>query len=116
MSTDIQQKIDHYLSKQPKAARLKLEEIRSIISSAVPEAEPAWSYGVPAFKVGKKTIMYAAFKAHVGLYPTPQVIIHFKKELKGYSTDKGTIRFGFDEELPDELIARIAIYLLRSHG
>jgi uncharacterized protein YdhG (YjbR/CyaY superfamily) len=109
-----QQKIDHYLSKQPKAARQKLEHMRDIISKAVPEAEPAWSYGVPAFKSGKKTIMYAAFKAHVGLYPTPEVIVHFKKELRDYSTDKGTIRFEFEEDLPEELIARIASYHLRS--
>ena len=35
------------------------------------------------------------------------VIEKFKEELKGYSTNRGTIRFPPDEPLPDALLKKI---------
>lgn len=67
-------------------------------------------YGAPAFKLDGKQILYAAFKEHVGIYPEPEVIDHFKKELENYQTSKGTIKFDLGRSIPYELIEKIIIY------
>jgi len=72
------------------------------------------SYGVPAFKIGNKNLLlYASFKEHVGIYPEPETIIFFKKELSKYETSKGAIRFSLKEPIPCRLIEKIIKYRIK---
>ncbi|GJM69803.1 hypothetical protein HMSSN036_20190 [Paenibacillus macerans] len=50
---------------------------------------------------------FAAFKNHIGFYPTPSGIEEFQAELAGYKNAKGSVQFPLDEPLPLELIGRI---------
>ena len=102
--------IDTYINTFSKEVQERLVRIRSTILKAFPDAEEQMSYGVPAFKQNDKTVLYAAFKNHIGLYPTPKVIEIFKEELIPYKTSKGAIQFPHDKELPMELILKIARY------
>lgn len=82
--------------------------MRAAIRSAVPaDASETISYGIPAFKYKKILVWYAAFSEHCSLFPTASVIAEFRKELKGFSTSKGTIHFPTDKPLPTALIKRI---------
>lgn len=65
------------------------------------------SYGVPSFRQDKKSILYAAFKHHIGIYPEPDIITHFQKELTSYETAKGTIKFKLTEPIPYDLVRKI---------
>ena len=62
---------------------------------------------MPAFKLRRVLVYFAAFKNHVGFYPTPKAIEAFKERLSVYNTSKGAIQFPLDREIPLDLIAQI---------
>lgn len=100
---------DEYLAGIPEPAQATLRHIRAVIQSVVPkETTEVISYGMPMFKFNGMLVGYAAFAKHCSLFPTGSgVIERFAKELKNYSTNKGTIRFPADKPLPDALIKKI---------
>lgn len=100
--------VDEYLAGIPEPAQSTLKHIRKVIQSVVPkETTEVISYGMPMFKYRGMLVGYAAFKNHCSFFPTGSGVERFQKELKGYSTDKGTIRFPADQPLPDALIKKI---------
>ena len=97
-----------YLARVPEPARSVLSKMRSAIRQAVPrEATETISYQIPAFKHKGILVWFAAFSDHCSLFPTAALIKEFKKELKGFSTSKGTIHFPLNKPLPVALIKKI---------
>lgn len=105
-------RIDDYFSIYPPEIRERLEQVRACIHSIIPEADEVLSYGVPAFKLKKVVVMYAAHKEHIGFYPMPQTIEAFKDKLKDYSCSEGTVRFPHKKDLPLALIQNMVHYRL----
>ncbi len=102
------QTVDEYLAGVPEPARSTLTKIRAAVRDAAPrEATEAISYGMPTFKYKRYLVWFAAFSNHCSLFPTASVIESFKKELKGFSTSKGTIHFPVDKPLPAALIKKL---------
>jgi uncharacterized protein YdhG (YjbR/CyaY superfamily) len=101
--------VDEYLARVPEPACSSLKHIRKVIQSVVPkETTEVISYGIPMFKFNGMLVGYAAFKNHCSLFPTGSGVIEkFAKELKGYSTSRGTIQFPSDKPLPDALVKKI---------
>jgi uncharacterized protein YdhG (YjbR/CyaY superfamily) len=103
--------VGHYIAAQPEAAQEVLESVRSTIRKALPGAEEAISYRMPAYKLGGETVIYfAGWKQHYSLYPvTAHLVEAFKKDLAPYElNDRGTLRFLLAQPVPVKLIARIA--------
>ncbi|MCW1949092.1 MAG: DUF1801 domain-containing protein [Candidatus Shapirobacteria bacterium] len=100
-------KVGEYIDRQPLLQKELLNKIRQLIKELIPNAEERMSYGVPAFRLDGKQILYAAFKNHIGFYPEPEIIEKFKKELVNYETTKGTIKFNLDEPIPYDLMRKI---------
>ncbi len=100
---------DEYLGGIPEPAHSTLQHIREVIQWVVPkETTEVISYGIPMFKYKGMLVAYAAYAKHCSLFPTGSGLIErFSKELKNYSTNKGTIRFPADKPLPDALIKKI---------
>ncbi len=103
------QEIDQYLDALEEPKRATLARLRQTILDIVPGAEQGISYGVPAFKVGGKTIAgFAAFKNHLSYLPhSGSVFPQLEDELKGYSTSSGALRFGVDQPLPAPLVEKL---------
>ena len=99
--------IDEYHNSFPAQIKNTLEQLRNLIKQAAPKATETISYGMPAFKQIKVLVYYAAYKEHIGFYPTPKPIVHFKEELKKYNTSKGAVQFPIDKPLPLTLIKKI---------
>lgn len=103
--------ISEYIKAQPKDVAGRLETINKIIKKLSPKAVETISYGMPAYKLdGKVLIYYASHKNHIGLYPFPATLSKFKKDTEKYKTAKGSIQFQNDEKLPIGLITKIVKY------
>jgi uncharacterized protein YdhG (YjbR/CyaY superfamily) len=99
--------IDEYIATFPPEIQTLLSQLRVAIHEAAPEAEETISYQMPAFRQNGALVYFAAFKDHIGFFPTPTGIETFKDKLSGYKTSKGTIQFPLDQPLPLDLIKEI---------
>lgn len=104
--------IDEYHSSFPKSTRDILDSLRSTIKQTAPRAIETISYNIPTFKLNKNLVHYAAYKEHIGFYPTSSPIVVFKEELAKYKTSKGAIQFPIDKALPMALIKKIVKFRL----
>ena len=102
--------IDEYIASKPDATQRFLETIRACIRLAVPEAQEAISYQIPAFKIADRVfIFFAGWQKHYSLYPIDENLLKtFGPDLNGYKISKGTIRFPLEEPVPEDLIRRLA--------
>jgi uncharacterized protein YdhG (YjbR/CyaY superfamily) len=107
--------IDEYIAAFPDDVQKKLQQVRAAVRKAAPEAEEAISYAIPTFKLNGNLVHFAAFKNHIGFYPSPRGIEAFKKELSAYEGGKGTIQFPLDKPLPLSLISKIVKFRVRSN-
>jgi len=108
MSRTAAKDIDTYIAAFPKDVQKLLEEVRSTIKKAAGNTEEKISYGIPAFTLnGRYLIYFAGFKNHISLYPAPRLHEAFKKELANYKGGKGTVQFPLDKPIPFGLITRI---------
>ncbi len=105
--------IDEYISSFPISTQKILESIRKALKEEVPEATETISYGMPTFKLNGNLVHFAAYKHHIGFYPTPSGVEAFKKDLEKYKTSKGAIQFPIDQPIPLELFKRIVRYRVK---
>lgn len=99
--------IDSYIASFPKETQNLLEQVRETIRKAAPLAEETINYGIPTFTLKGNLVHFAAFKNHIGFYPTPSGIETFKKDLSVYDGAKGSVKFPVNKPIPFELISRI---------
>ena len=84
--------IDGYIAGSSSDTRQQLEQIRSLVLEIAPDAVESVSYAMPTFKLNGRVLIYgAAFKKHIGLYPAPIALEHFKTDLEPYKATKGAV-------------------------
>jgi len=106
--------IDTYIEAYPATIRTILKKIRHTIHKAAPRAVEAMRYGIPTFRLHDKNLVhFAAFKKHIGFYPTPSGIEAFKKELSKYKGAKGSVQFPIDSSIPYDLVRRIVVFRVK---
>lgn len=100
--------IETYIQQFPGNIQDILKNIRKLIKDNAPAAEELFAYGMPAYKLNKKPLVYfAAFKNHIGFYATPSGHSAFQDELSKYKQGKGSVQFPLDKPIPYKLIERI---------
>lgn len=105
-----QKAVDDYISNQPSHVQLLLSQVRDTIREVLPDAEERIAWGMPTFWNNHNIIHFAALKNHLGIYPGPDAIEHFKEELKDYKTSKGSIQLPYNKPLPLKIVADIATW------
>ena len=105
--------IDTYIGDYPEKVRGLLEQIRATIRRAAPEAEEAIKYGIPTFVQGENLVHFAAYKNHIGFYPSSSAIAAFHEQLSRYKSAKGSVQFPLDEPMPLELIEKIVRFRVK---
>jgi uncharacterized protein YdhG (YjbR/CyaY superfamily) len=106
--------IDEYIKTFPEDVQIILEKLRRTIQKAAPKAVETISYGIPTFKLNDRPLVhFAAWKNHIGFYPTPSGAEAFKKELSVYKQGKGSVQFPLDRAIPYELVNKIVIFRVR---
>jgi uncharacterized protein YdhG (YjbR/CyaY superfamily) len=86
-----------------------MEDLRRSVLAVIPDAEQCMSYGMPAFKVGGKTVAgFAAFKNHLSYLPhSGSVLQKLGEDLAGYQSTKGSVRFAAGEPPPRGLVKKL---------
>ncbi|MCM3767604.1 iron chaperone [Neobacillus niacini] len=105
--TNIPKSIDEYILQYPEEVQEILKTIRKVIKESAPNAMEKISYGMPTFVLHQNLVHFAAYKNHIGFYPTSSGITAFKQELTGYKTSKGAVQFPIGKPIPYELIGQI---------
>ncbi len=99
--------IDEYIGIFPEEVQVILEQVRATIRQAAPEATEKISYAMPTFYLHGNLVYFAAYKNHIGFYPSTSGIIAFQKEISGYKNSKGAVQFPIDQPMPLDLIAEM---------
>lgn len=107
--------IDAYIAPFPQDIQNILEKVRSTIRAVAPDATEDIKYGMPTFVLNGNLVHYAAFKNHIGFYPTPTGTETFKAELAPYESGKGSIRFPLDQPIPYDLIRQITEFRVKEN-
>jgi uncharacterized protein YdhG (YjbR/CyaY superfamily) len=108
--------IDAYLATVTPESKRILQKIRQLVQRKVPEAEEAISYQLPAFKLDRTFIYFAAFKKHIGVYPPVTADKSLIALTAAYRNEKGNLAFSLDQAMPFELIGRVAVALSKQYG
>ena len=107
--------IDSYIASFPEETRKLLQQLRITISKAAPEAKETINYGMPTFTLKGNLVHFAAFKNHIGFYPTHSGIEAFKKELSVYEGAKGSVQFPLAKPIPFDLISKIVEFRVKEN-
>lgn len=103
--------VDEYIKSFPNDIQSLLDRFRTTIREKAPEATESISYGMPAYKInGKPLVYFAGFKNHIGFYATPTGHSKFTEELSKYKQGKGSVQFPLNKPIPFDLIGRIVEY------
>jgi len=110
MAKKLLNEVDLYIKQFPENVQLQLTNLRKIIIQTAPNAIELISYKMPAYKQFECLVYFAAYKNHIGFYPTASGIKAFEKEFDNYKYSKGAVQFPINEPLPEDLIARMVKY------
>ncbi|WP_127532965.1 iron chaperone [Paenibacillus kobensis] len=99
--------IDEYIALFPPEVQETLQTLRRVIHESAPGAKEKISYQMPAFALHSNLVYFAAYKKHIGFYPTSSGIAAFQAELSAYKGSKGAVQFPIGEPLPYDLIRSI---------
>jgi uncharacterized protein YdhG (YjbR/CyaY superfamily) len=100
--------VEEYIKSYPKDIQELLKQFQTIILSIAPDIKESISYGMPAYKLnGRPLVYFSAFKNHIGFFATPTGHAEFAKELLNYKHGKGSVQFPLDKAMPFDLISKI---------
>jgi len=109
--------IDEYLADVTADQRSVLEQLRKTIRAAAPKVEECISYGIPAFRLnGRSLVFFGAWANHCSFYPgSSRTLKKFQSDLKGFQITKGTIRFSPDKPLPRAVVKKLVKARIAEH-
>lgn len=108
--------VEQYIKTFPEDVQILLDKLRMLILEIAPEATEGIAYGMPAYKIqGRPLVYFAAYKKHIGFYATPTGHAAFAKELSVYKQGKGSVQFPLDQAIPFDLIERIVEFRVKEN-
>ncbi len=98
-------------------AQCRILELRALISANAPQLDEHLKWGAPAYvhPDGVIMLMTSAHKQHANIVFTPSTREAFVSELAAYATGKGSVKLGYEEAVPADLLAQIIRYRLREY-
>ena len=100
--------IDEYVVSFPEDVQKIMEQLRSTIKAAAPEAGEKISYNMPTFTLnGIYLVYFAGWKNHIAFYGAPRGNAEFNEDLSAYESGAGTLQFPYDQPMPLDLITKI---------
>jgi uncharacterized protein YdhG (YjbR/CyaY superfamily) len=101
--------VDEYLAGVNADHRDALQKLRETIHGVAPKAEECISYGIPAFRLnGRSLVFFGAWANHCAFYPgSSDTLKKFRNELRNFQTSKGTLRFSPEKPMPVALVKKL---------
>jgi uncharacterized protein YdhG (YjbR/CyaY superfamily) len=101
--------VEEYLAALTPAQRGWIDELRGVIREVLPDATEERSYGIVAYKLGGRAVVwYAAYKGHYSMHPaTDAMETRLGERLAPHRTGKGTLRFDPTQPVPRDLVREI---------
>jgi uncharacterized protein YdhG (YjbR/CyaY superfamily) len=108
--------VDDYISAFPFATQTLLQQMRTTVLISTPQAVEGISYGMPAYKInGRPLVYFAAFEKHIGFYATPTGNREFTESLSKYKQGKGSVQFPINEKLPLALLSKMVKFRVKEN-
>lgn len=109
--------VDEYIASLPKPAAAKIATVRTIVNETAPQLTEAIKWSSPAFIHPDGVIMLvtSAHKTHINVVFTPSTREHFAQDLTDIPSGKGSLKFGFDDELPNDLLRSMIVYRIAEY-
>lgn len=100
--------VEKYIQQFEPDVQEKLTALRQLFFEVLPATEESIRYQMPAFKVGRHHLYFAAYKKHIGFYPVYglEEIEEEVSEFRAKNT-KSSLHFMLNKPLPIELIKKI---------
>lgn len=100
--------VEKYIHQFEPEVQEKLNALRQVFFEVLPDIEESIRYKMPAFKVGKHYLYFAAYKKHIGFYPV-YGFTEIEDKVSEYraKNTKDSLHFMLDRPLPIELIKKI---------
>jgi len=105
--------VDDYIASMEPDFQIILEKIRQTVKAAAPDAQETISYRMPTFDMNGPLIHFAAFKAHIGIFPPVRGDASLMRTVRKYAGPKGNLKIPVDQPIPYALIRRIVKARLR---
>lgn len=97
--------VDVYIGRFSGELQLRLQALRQLVGKLAPESVESMAYGMPAYKLyGRPLLYFAAHTHHIGLYALPSAHSHFTAALAAYKQGKGSVQFPLEMPMPWALI------------
>ncbi|MFN8431476.1 MAG: DUF1801 domain-containing protein [Spirosomataceae bacterium] len=101
---------EEFFLRAPQIAHKNMRVLQAIIKEVIPEAEEVISYGIPTYRYFGVLCAIGYTKNHVAFYTmNDSGFFEFRSEMEGLDFAKNTIRFRFDDEIPEILIKKILV-------
>lgn len=107
--------IDQYIERFSGEKQEKLIELRRLIKTKFPDLEERISYAMPSYRFYGSVVHFEPHQLHFGLYPGPEAIKAYVKDLEHYETSKGAIKFPYGEPLPLDIISKLIKYNMETN-
>lgn len=108
--------VDEYIAVFSGDVQQRLQQMRRVIKQNAPKAEESMAYGMPAYKLnGKPLVYFAGYEQHIGFYATPTGHAQFANQLARYKQGKGSVQFPLSEPLPLDLVGAIVKFRVQEN-
>lgn len=102
--------VSEYIARLDVPAKSKIQELRALLKEVAPHAEESLKWGKPVFESDTILFAYSAHRSFLSFVPTGPSLSPFLEMLSGYVIKKDSVQFPYNQNLPLELIKKIAAY------
>ena len=112
--------VDGYIAQYSDDMQERMQTLRQLIITTIPNAIEDISYGMPAYRAQPKKrpfVFFGMAKDHIGLYALSEKLSpELQKKVQPHVSGRGTLQFIHKEPLPINLIKQILIETKQAYG
>lgn len=102
--------VEEYIAQFKPEIQELMQKLRYLIKNTAPDALEMISYGMPAYKLnGRPLVYFAAHNNHIGFYPAGTSTVDFFTK-NGFPGTKGSVHFSYGNPLPEEIIKEAVLF------